>query len=395
VQDLDHQRQLDGKGVVRLAQRPADLDQPRPEALAGAAQEALGGVEQGPAQPRSRQLRTETQQLAERLVGEVALEERVEARLRIETGQDVSRASEAVAASDPAIVSGRALVSRKMRRAVVRPVSRKMRRGVRVRRRRPVRRAARLESLRIHHTATLLLGLLPSWAAAAPPEWGGLVPGAYRLEMRQAHASKFPLLGRTETVFASVSLARLQPAAGGLRQQHRVCDVRFESGLPLVEMVMPEAMRASLVSPAYAVELRRDAQGWAYHADLGVEHVGYRPGEDPEAGLPRRREDPAVFDSDGDGKPGATLHLDVPVLDPFELYVVQRGHVVLDGRVLEGGRVEGDVLADLEQVVIGSSPYFLKRSPKLEPDRERSHFVMTPVPADSTCESLLGAPGDG
>ena len=65
------------------------------------------------------------------------------------------------------------------------------------------------------------------------------------------------------------------------------------------------------------------------------------------------------------------------------------------GDVLADGRVEGVLRESLEQVVIGSDPYFLKRSPKLEPDPERSRFSLTPVPDDATCESLLGADAPG
>ena len=224
--------------------------------------------------------------------------------------------------------------------------------------------------------------------ALAPGESTTLAPGAYRLEMRQVHASKFPVLGKTRTDWVSIALARVRQGESGMVQEHEICEVRFESGLPLVEMVMPPATQASLVELVYPVELEQDGDGWSYRADFGFEHVGYEPAR-PGAPPPKRGDDPSVVDSDGDGKPGATLHLDVPVLDPFELYVVQRGHAVLSGRVLDDGRVEGAVAGDLEQVVIGSDPYFLKRSPKLEPDRERSRFSMTRVPDESTCASLV------
>lgn len=240
----------------------------------------------------------------------------------------------------------------------------------------------------IGHTLGLALALSALGASGSAAETA-LPTGTYRLEMQEVHAARFPILGRTRTTWASVSLAHLRRDGDALIQEHRLCDVRFESGLPLVEMVMPDAMRDSLVRPPYAVELvPADSGGWRYHADLGFEHVGYTPSA-PGAPPPKRKSDPAIVDSDGDGKPGATLHLDVPALDPFELYVAQRGHAVLDGRVLEDGRVEGALDAKLEQNVIGSDPYFLKRNPKLEPEPELSRFALVPVPEDSTCDSLL------
>ncbi|MDJ0851389.1 MAG: hypothetical protein QNK04_23690 [Myxococcota bacterium] len=238
----------------------------------------------------------------------------------------------------------------------------------------------------------LAIGVFGGPGAAATPEASPpvLAPGAYRLEMRQVHASRFPVLGKTRTDWVSVALARVRESEEGLVQEHRVCDIRFESGLPLVEMVMPPATQASLVDMRYPVELERDGDGWRYRADFGFEHVGYEPAR-PGAPPPKRRDDPSIVDSDGDGKPGATLQLDVPILDPFELYVVQRGQTVLNGRVVAEGHVEGAVAGDVEQVVIGSDPYFLKRSPKLEPDRERSRFSMVRVPDGTTCETLVEA----
>jgi len=245
----------------------------------------------------------------------------------------------------------------------------------------------------IGHTLGIAFALFgPSAPVGAA---GSALPtGTYRLEMREVHAARFPILGKTRTTWASVALAHLRRDGDTLRQEHRLCDVRFESGLPLVQMVMPPPMRDSLVRAPYTVEIARDpAGGWSYRADLGYEHVGYKPAtaDDPP---PKRGSDPAIFDSDGDGKPGATLHLEVPVLDPFELYVVQRGHAVLDGQILEGGRVEGALSAELEQVVIGSDPYFLKRNPKLEPEPGLSSFVLVPVAEDSTCETLLAEPDE-
>jgi len=240
------------------------------------------------------------------------------------------------------------------------------------------------------HTLAVLLamGAAPALADAAER---ALPSGTYRLELREVHAARFPILGRTRTTWASVSLAHLTRDGGTLTQRHELCDVRFESGLPLVEMVMPARLRESLVRPPYPVVLEADQEGgWSYRADMGFEHVGYTPAA-PGDPPPRKRDDPSVVDSDGDGKPGATLQMVVPVLEPLELYIVQRGHAVLDGRVLPDGRVEGALEAELEQVVIGSDPYFLKRDPDLEPEPALSRFVLTPVPEDSTCESLLGA----
>ncbi len=241
----------------------------------------------------------------------------------------------------------------------------------------------------------MLFALAGLAEGAEPP----LEPGVYRLDMHQASTSKLPLMGRTHSAWVSVSLARIEQGSDGWVQSHRVCGVRFDTGFPLVGMEMADALLHSLRRPSYAVELEPSQEAgetvWSYRADFGAEHVGYRPaGEDDD--LPRRSDDPAVTDSDGDGHPGATLRLVVPVLDPFDLYVVQRRHAVLRGQLADTGQVEGSIeFMELEQRVIGAEPYFLKRSPKLAPDPDNSHFRLQRVAADATCESLLAAGASG
>jgi hypothetical protein len=76
--------------------------------------------------------------------------------------------------------------------------------------------------------------------------------------------------------------------------------------------------------------LKRNQYGWQYRADLGVERIGYR-NDGEEDNLPSKIDDPAVSDWDGDGHPGATLQLTIPLLPSGELYVVQRGQSILTG----------------------------------------------------------------
>lgn len=212
--------------------------------------------------------------------------------------------------------------------------------------------------------------------------------GTYRLEMWQVSSSRLFLMGRTHTTFVSRSLAEVTSTDGGLWQSHRVCSVRFETGFPMVEMAMPDAFLESLWTPSYRVKVERDGKGWRYEADFGIEHVGYVPSA-PDGPLPKKTDDPSIVDSDGDGHPGATLHLVVPVFEPLELYVVQRGHQILRGHVVEPGRVEGGIETEhFEQRVIGASPYFLKRSPKMKPDSKRSRFALTRAAEDTTCETF-------
>ena len=156
----------------------------------------------------------------------------------------------------------------------------------------------------------------------------------------------------------------------------------------MVKMVFPDKFVAALAKHAYPIQIERDAQGWRYRADLGVERIGYSV-DSGDGKLPTKIDDPAVYDWDGDGHPGATLRLSVPLLPDGELYVVQRGQSVLNGRVVTPGRIDGDIeVRSFEHRVLGAKPSFLNRSPEIEPDPKRSRFSLSPVPAGTTCESL-------
>jgi hypothetical protein len=236
------------------------------------------------------------------------------------------------------------------------------------------------------------LALTVSCGLAAAQQNAVLPPGTYRLEMIMASRARLPFFGSSESASQSISLVEIHQNGTELIQSHRVCDFRVLKDSALVKMVFPEKFIASLAQPSYPVRLERDAQGWRYRADLGLEYIGYRPVATDSA-LPTRIDDPSVFDWDGDGFPGATLKLSVPLLPDGELFVVQRGHSVLDGRVVGPGNIEGAIeVRVFEQRVLGAEPPFLNRSPQIEADPKQSRFSLVAVAAGSTCESLRSGP---
>jgi hypothetical protein len=156
----------------------------------------------------------------------------------------------------------------------------------------------------------------------------------------------------------------------------------------MIKMVFSDKFVAALSKHTYPIQMEKDAQGWRYRADLGMERIGYR-GDSLDGKLPTKIDDPAVYDRDGDGHPGATLRLAVPVLPDGELYVVQCGQAVLNGRVVAPGRIDGGIeVRSFEHRIPGAKPSFLNRSPEIEPDPKGSRFSISPVPGGTTCESL-------
>ena len=220
-----------------------------------------------------------------------------------------------------------------------------------------------------------------------------LPPGMYRLDMIMASTTKIPFFGTSKSFSKSVSLVEIRRDGSGIIQNHRVCDFRVLEESAMIKMVFPEKFIAALAKHSYPIQLEKDAQGWSYRADLGMERIGYRANGTDEK-LPTKIDDAAVFDWDGDGHPGATLKLSVLLLPAGELYIVQRGQSILTGQVVQPGRIEGGIeVRQFDQRVLGARPGFLAKSPEIEPNAKDSRFSLSQIAADSTCESLRAASG--
>ncbi len=214
-----------------------------------------------------------------------------------------------------------------------------------------------------------------------------LAPGTYRLEMRVASHATIPLIGESGSTTVSIALVDLRMRDGALEQTHRVCDARLDGALPIFRIEMPPRFIDALGTHTYPVAVSEAVDGWDYRADLGVETVGWRA---DDGALPTSIDDPRVYDSDGDGAPAATLRLTIPIAPDGELYVVQRGHSILDGRVVSPDRVEGRVdVRVFEQAVVKARPGFLRRSPDVTQDPEKSRFVLERVADGAACADLV------
>jgi hypothetical protein len=226
--------------------------------------------------------------------------------------------------------------------------------------------------------------LASSAARAASP--AQLLPeGRYRLEIALASRMDLPGLGEIDAATGSRSIARVQWRDGQARQQHRVCDLWDATGASWGGVRFPPAFVAALAAPRYDVALEPVAGELRYRADLGLERIGVADGVDR---LPTGPADGGVRDFDGDGRPGATLRLRIPIVPDAELWVVQRARAVLDGRIVAPGRVEGGVtVTAFEQSVIGARPGFLRHTPLSRPDGARSRFRLERVAADADCDA--------
>lgn len=222
-------------------------------------------------------------------------------------------------------------------------------------------------------------------ASASPIE--PLEPGLYRLDAVLVTESKVPFQGRVRVTNTSVALVRLDRDDAGWTGQQRLCRVEVTDDSKVASTVIPQAFVDATPVQVFPVRFDRDGDGWTYTADPGPLDVGWDP---VAAGgvMPSRPGDPGVVDWEGDGSPGATVRLDVPVFRRIDLYIVQRGHSVFTG-VVEEGVVDGliDVVHLDQRTLDASNSWFRATLPTVVIGAD-STFRLAPVPPGSTCASL-------
>jgi hypothetical protein len=213
--------------------------------------------------------------------------------------------------------------------------------------------------------------------------------GRYALSLHAVTQTKIPFLGWTRSETVSTMLVDILERDGRLVQRQEVCGIRVEGKARDARVSFPDAFVRSMPVKELAVELAPDDSGTVrYRVDLGTDHVGYDPAL-TGGRVPLGSDAPGVVDGDGDGHPGVTVHLDVPVLGRTELYVVQRGSMVLEGLLDADGDVEGAIeLGPIVQRTIAASNPLLVASPRIVPDPDASWFSLRKIAETSSCADL-------
>jgi len=235
--------------------------------------------------------------------------------------------------------------------------------------------------------ALAALSAAPGAAADdAPP----LEPGTYALQMAVLTRADVVVLGEVESVTHQLLLATVEDRDGALWQRQELCAIRMETDARVGRPSLPPSFNKTIPTREFPVTLTRDAEGWAYMADLGIHRAGWDPTQADV--MPEDKDDPALRDSDSDSEPAVTIQLHVPLFGDIELYVVQDVQTRLVGRLsadAEGPRVTGRAeLARLEQRAVGASNPLFASTPSAVPDAALSPFTLDAVEADATCETL-------
>jgi hypothetical protein len=227
---------------------------------------------------------------------------------------------------------------------------------------------------------TLLLALLAALRAPGASAAEVDLSGTWRLDLVVATRAHLPVLGDIHSASRNVLLVTITRDGDGWIQRQKVCAARVEGESGLARTLIPQAFVDSLPPRSYPVTLEGDR----YVADPGPESVGFRG-----TALPTSAKDATVVDQDHDGAPGVSVRVDVPMFGGADVWVAQRGHSVLDGRVVGPDRIEGEVdVRQLQQVTLGASNRLFAHSVHAIPDPAASRFTLTRLPDGATCADL-------
>ena len=86
-----------------------------------------------------------------------------------------------------------------------------------------------------------------------------------------ASITRVPFFGTSKSASKSVSLVEINRDGAALIQTHKTCEFRVLEDSKFIKMIFPDKFVAALARHSYPLQLDKDAQGWRYRADLGIE----------------------------------------------------------------------------------------------------------------------------
>jgi len=233
--------------------------------------------------------------------------------------------------------------------------------------------------------ATIVAETVAAKALAPEPD----LSGTWYLRMRTATNAKIRFLGNTYVRSTTHLLVRIENRSDGLYQSQQTCIVDTRPSRNITKTVLPEAFVAHLAQKTYPISVTKAEDGtWSYDADLQQQFVGYHGHLAPD-GIPKNAKHPAVYDWDEDGKPGASVLVDIPIIGHIRIYLVQTNHTFLKGSIDGPDDISGKTIQGLlGQRTIGADNRLLAASPNLSIGTGHDAFEMIRIATGSTCQDI-------
>lgn len=171
------------------------------------------------------------------------------------------------------------------------------------------------------------------------------------------------------------------------KETRKVCSVVNTALLGQVT-VFPPAVIQSLATQQIMSTVTGVGEGQFYSGGLDIQLLGVKLTEPATEAMPSSPGDPRVVDSDGDGKPGATLL----VGQLCQIYAANRALSQVHGQWVKPGRIEGGAIHDTTQVALASTSSFCESAFPTLPNHPHHAFVLQRVDGEGL---NLDSDGDG
>ncbi len=195
--------------------------------------------------------------------------------------------------------------------------------------------------------------------------------------------------GPLSTFIISYGFTDLVLEDGMLVEYDCFCHAEHKANQNMTTTFPDEATRAILPRSAI-VEVYEEDGAWKLWRPATPTLIGI--GGNPDLPLSRNPDDPLIKDDDKDGKPGVTVFITLFGLIRGEIYIARREIFQNDLTLYSNGSLQGSVMDDSEQLVVGASLGILNapNNPDQWQDPGLNPILLIPIPDGiTTCEELM------
>lgn len=234
------------------------------------------------------------------------------------------------------------------------------------------------------------------------PEWVPPANPQAAMEAMAGHYAHYDVVayyaetpgGPMSTFIISYGFTDLVIEDGQLVAYDRFCHAEHKANQDLVTR-FPDAATQAITPPSTAVDVYQEAGAWKVYRPATPTLLGIDG--DPDQPLTTDTNSPLINDDDNDGKPGVTVFVRLYGLIDGEIYIARREIFQNDLTLYSDGTLQGVVIDDSEQLVVGASLGIFNspNDPDQWDDLGLSPLLLVPIPDDiDTCEELMAMRDD-
>ncbi len=223
----------------------------------------------------------------------------------------------------------------------------------------------------------------PAVAMASPPD----LSGTWAMKMVTTSNYRLAVVAQFTSVSTSIIQVNITQDGHDLTLHTQFCSIDMSNTAPGIQPHLSSGFLESMTPNQRPGRLRRKQNSWRLHIPKMWDIHGMRMDDPDNDPMPEDADDPRVFDQDGNGHPGFTLHLEGRL--GGDMHLAQRIWDQFDGELLSDDEIRGQVRWDSDQSVLDATSRRLRSNPTNEPNLDESSFQMVRVYDGLSCADLM------